>query len=194
MRNLIHALTVAMAALVFTGSAISQERPDSAKVTAAQREAMKSLAAMDGTWRGTAWTMKPDGTRHQLTQTERVGSFLDGTIKVVEGRGYEADGTVSFNAFAIISYDPSKQAYSMRSYTMTGQKGDFVIEPNATGFVWTIPAGPMTIRYTATIKDGKWREVGERLMPGKDPIQFMEMNLERIGNSDWPGAGAVTAK
>jgi hypothetical protein len=171
----------------------AQGRPDPAVTMAAQREAMKSLAFLDGTWRGSAWTMLPDGTKHEITQTERVGPFLDGTIRIVEGRGYEADGKVGFNALGIISYDASKKSYSMHSHAM-GNKGDFVLEPNENGFTWSIPAGPMTIRYTATIKDGKWREIGERIMPGKDPVKFLEMNLQRIGDSDWPAAGAVTPK
>ena len=67
-------------------------------------------------------------------------------------------------------------------------------KPNADGFVWEIPAGPATIRYTAVIKDGTWKEVGDRIMPEKEPVRFFEMELKRVGNSDWPGAGAVSAK
>jgi hypothetical protein len=49
----------------------------------------------------------------------------------------------------------------------------------------------MTIRYTVIIKDGGWREIGERITPGKPPVQFFEMNLARIGDSAWPAAGAI---
>jgi hypothetical protein len=49
----------------------------------------------------------------------------------------------------------------------------------------------MTIRYSATIKDGVWHEVGDRIMPGKEPVRFFEMKLKRIGDSSWPGAGAI---
>ena len=52
----------------------------------------------------------------------------------------------------------------------------------------------MTIRYTAVIKDGAWREVGERVMEGRPPMQFFEMNLKRLGDSAWPTAGAVGPK
>jgi hypothetical protein len=81
----------------------------------------------------------------------------------------------------------------LHSYAQ-GQVGDFVITPQADGYVWEIPAGPMTIRYTATIKDGNWKEVGDRIVPGKDPIRFFEMNLKRVGDTDWPAAGAVSPK
>jgi hypothetical protein len=170
-----------------------QGRPDPAVLMEAQRKAMAPLAYMDGVWRGTAWTMRPTGEKHTVTQTERIGPFLDGTVKVIEGRGYEADGKVAFNALGIVSYDSQKQAYTMRSYAM-GNAGDFSFKPTADGFVWEIPAGPMTIRYTAVIKDGAWKEVGDRITPEKEPIRFFEMDLKRLGNSDWPGAGAVPQK
>jgi hypothetical protein len=173
-------------------SVSGQGRPDPATLITAQREAMKAFAAMDGVWRGPAWTMLPSG-KHDITQTERIGPFLDGSIKVIEGRGYNADGSVGFNAFGIISYDPGTKVYTLHSHAL-GQVGDFVIKPTADGYTWEIPAGPMTIRYTAVIKDGTLREVGDRIMPGKVPIRFFEMNFKRVGDSDWPAAGAIPMK
>ncbi|MFX8852434.1 hypothetical protein ABTM75_19045, partial [Acinetobacter baumannii] len=96
--------------------------------------------------------------KHTVTQTERSGPLLDGSIHVVEGRGYNPDGSTGFNALGIISYDPDKDAYSMRSYAM-GRAGDFPMTLTPTGAVWTIPAGPATLRYTITAKDGVWHEV-----------------------------------
>ncbi|MEK6410085.1 MAG: DUF1579 domain-containing protein [Acidobacteriota bacterium] len=174
-------------------AALRQGRPDPAKLISAQREAMAPLAFMNGVWRGPAWTILPSGEKHTVTQTERVGPFLDGSVKVVEGKGYEADGKVAFNAFAIISYNPATRAYTMHSYAQ-GQVGDFALKPTADGFVWEIPAGPMTIRYTAVIKDGTWREVGDQITPGKDPVRFLEMNLKRVGDTDWPAGGTVSPK
>jgi len=145
---------------------------------------------MDGVWRGPAWTILPSGEKHEVTQTERIGPFLDGAVKVIEGRGYDAKDNVTFNAFGIVSYDPAKKAHAMRSYTM-GRAGDFALTPSDSGFVWEIPAGSMTIRYTAVIRGGKWREIGQRVVPGGDPVQFFEMNLVRVGDSSWPAGGAI---
>lgn len=184
--------------LILTGIAVSTsiafaQAPDTAAQIAAQREGMKTISFMDGVWRGPAWTVMPSGEKHNITQTERIGPFLDGSVKVIEGKGYDEDGKVSFNAFATVSYDPAKKAYNMRSYAQ-GRTGDFVVTPTADGFVWEIPAGPMTIRYTATIKNGTWREVGDRIMPGKEPVRFFEMNLKRIGDTDWPNGGSISPK
>lgn len=171
----------------------AQIRPDPAVLIAAQREAMAPLAMMDGVWRGPAWTILPSGQKHNITQTERIGPFLDGSIKVIEGRGYNENGSVGFNAFGIISYDPATHVYTLHSHAQ-GQVGDFVIKPTADGYTWEIPAGPMIIRYTAVIKDGTLREVGDRIVPGKEPVRFFEMNLKRVGDTDWPAGGAIPAK
>ncbi len=182
---------VLLVAMGVSSIASGQGRPDPAKTIAAQQEAMAKLSSMDGIWRGTAWTLSPSGEKHEITQTERIGPFLDGSVKVIEGRGYDADGKVTFNAFAVISYSPATDAYSLRSYAQ-GNVGDFALTPSADGYVWEIPAGPMTLRYTAVIKDGTLHEVGDRIVPGKEPIRFFEMNLARVGDSTWPAAGAVS--
>jgi hypothetical protein len=72
-----------------------------------------------------------------------------------------------------------------------GQVGDFVLTPTADGYTWEIPAGPMTIRYTAVIKGGSWNEVGDRIAKGQEPVRFFEMNLTRVGDTDWPAGGAI---
>lgn len=185
-------LLLVVAGACLTASAQGM-RPDVAAQISAQRDALKSLAMMDGVWRGPAWTILPSGEKHNIVQTERIGPFLDGSIKVIEGRGYNEDGTVGFNAFGVISYDTGTKVFTMHSQAQ-GRVGDFVIKPTGDGYVWEIPAGPATIRYTAVIKDGTLHEVGDRIVPGKDPFRFFDMTLKRAGDTDWPAAGAVPMK
>jgi hypothetical protein len=185
------ALLVMMAGATLIAS--GQARPNPAQLIASQREAMQRLSFMDGVWRGPAWTILPSGEKHNITQTERIGPFLDGSVKVIEGRGYDADGRVTFNAFGTISYNPATSVYTLHSHAQ-GNVGDFVLKAAPDGYVWEIPAGPITIRYTATIKDGAWREVGDRIVPGKEPVRFFEMNLKRIGDTNWPAAGAISPR
>jgi hypothetical protein len=153
---------------------------------AAQHEAMARFAWMDGVWRGPATTQTQTGP-HSVTQTERIGPMLGGTIKVMEGRGYNPDGSTGFNAFGILSYDSATRAYRLHSYAL-GRAGDFDLVPTADGYVWTIPAGPFTIRYTATLAGGTWTEVGDRIAAGQPPQRFFEMRLTRVSDSDWPAA------
>ena len=177
-------------AVLAAAPAFAQGPPDAAARIAKQQAAIKALSWMDGVWRGPAITTRAGGVKVTITQTERSGPLLGGALHVVEGRGYNADGSTGFNALGIISYDPDKEAYSMRSYAM-GVAGDFPMTLTPTGAVWTIPAGPATFRYTITAKDGVWHEVGERVVEGQPSTVFFEMTLKRIGDSSWPTAGAI---
>jgi len=174
-------------------SAPAAGAPDSAALLAAQRQAMQPLGILDGVWRGPAKIILPDGKEVLITQTERVGGFLGDTVKVIEGRGYAPDGTSPFNAFAVISYSPQSEKYNFRSYAQ-GYAGDFPMEVRPDGFTWSIKAGPATLRYTATVRDGVWVEVGERIVEGQAPVKTFEMSVRRVGATDWPAAGAVPAK
>ncbi len=186
---LFSALTLLPAALLGQNSSPQ----DPATLLAQQRDAMASLAFLNGVWRGPGWIILPAGDKVSFTQTERIGPFLGGSVKVIDGRGYNSDGKLIFNAFAVLSYDSGKQNYSMRSYA-EGRVGDFNFTPSAHGYTWEIPAGPMTIRYSADVKDGVLHEVGERVLPGKQPIQFFQMDVRRVGDTGWPNTGAIGPK
>lgn len=194
MRTIIFSLMLAAAPLA-TGSASAQQGYDPAPRIAAQKEAMEKLSFLDGEWRGTATSLRNDAKDHAMAQTERVGPMLDGALRVIEGRGYEPDGKLSFNAFAVISYDPDAKAYTIRSYS-AGRMGDYPLKLTDTGFTWEIPAGPqMTIRYDAVVKDGVWTETGWRVpKSGGAPVKFIELTVKRFADSKWPADGAVAAK
>ena len=173
------------AALMLSAAPAAAQGPDTVALQNQQREAMAAFARMDGVWRGPAWSLNPGG-RHDIIQTERIGTFLNGTVRVVEGRGYNQDGSVGFNALGVISYDARTQGYTMSSWAQ-GRNGTFAIRPTADGYVWETPAGPgAVIRYTATINGDSFREVGHRIVGDAAPVQIFEMNLRRIGPSDWP--------
>ncbi|MBI5256535.1 MAG: DUF1579 domain-containing protein [Burkholderiales bacterium] len=177
----------ALAACPWAGQAAPNE------VVQAQRAAMEPMAQFDGLWRGTAKVLTPDRRQVELVQTERVGPMLGGAIRVIEGRGHGADGDLQFNAFAVMSYDPAAKTYSLKSWA-EGREGSFPVELRPDGFIWSIKAGPATIRYTATVKDGVWTEIGERLMEGQPPMRIFEMSVRKLGPSGWPQEGAVPPK
>ena len=186
----------AFALATFATLAIAQHAPDASQVTAAQREAMKALKAlkaMDGLWRGPAWTLQPDGSRKHLTQTERIGPFLEGSLKVIEGRGYEADGRVGFNALGIIYWDPNRKVFGLRSFAL-GRAGDFRFEALPDGYAWEVDFPGGKIRYVGTISGNKLREVGHLPLQGREPVQSFEMNLVRLGDTDWPLGTPVPPK
>jgi hypothetical protein len=184
------AISLAVLGLTFAAPLAAQTRPDSAVLQAAQRQAMAPLARMDGVWRGPAWSITPAG-RHDIVQTERIGTFLGGTVRMMEGRGYNADGTVGFNALGVVSFDPATNSYTLSSWAQ-GRNGVFPFRVTAEGYEWEVPAGPgATIRYSATITADTLREVGFMVRGSAPPVQVFEMNLRRVGPTDWPGAGAI---
>lgn len=187
------ALALIAAPLALAAPSFAQGPMNEARMTA-QREAMKALSMLDGEWRGPEKSLRNDGQWHEMVQAERVGTMLDGTVRVLEGRGYEKDGELSFSAFAVISYDPDTKAYTMRSYS-GGRTGDFPIVPTPTGFTWEIQAGPeMKIAYEAIVKDGVWTETGTRIPKSGAPVKFIEFSVKRLGDTAWPAAGAVPFK
>jgi len=169
--------------------ALAQGPPNAAAQMAAQRAALRPLARIDGVWRGSARFLGPDGQWQELTQTERVGSLLDSTMKLIEGRGYDADGVQVFHAVATLGFDARRKAYLFRSHAR-GEVGDFEFSPTDSGFVWQVKTPMFTMQYTTTVMGDRWHEVGDRIVQGRDPVRFIEMDLVRVGSTDWPDAGA----
>lgn len=190
-RHLVSAVAAATLAVVGLSSPAAAQLPASPTGSEAQRAAVGALDFLDGEWRGEAVITMPGG-RMVLTQTERVGGLLGGSVKVIEGRGYAADGATQFNAFAIVSWDERTGRYGFRSYA-NGYSGDYPFERTEDGFRWETPAGPNAkIQYVATIRDGVWHEVGDYVAEGQPPRRFIEMRLTRVGDSSWPASGAVS--
>ena len=159
--------------------------------TAEQRQAMQTLAWMDGEWVGEATVSMGPGQTSTHPHPERIGPMLGGSIKVIEGRSVGGpDGTPAFNAFAVLSWDDATDRYSMRSYA-NGEAGDFPLEATADGFSRTAPARGGEMRYVTTFKDGEWVELGHFVMPGREPMQVIELRLRRRGDTGWPAADPV---
>lgn len=178
-----------LTAIVAPGVGAAQA-PNPAALAQGRAELAK-LSFLDGRWEGEGWTTEAGGQRITFRQTERVGPLLDGGVRLVEGRGYATDGKLAFNAFAVLSpADPG--TYDFRSYAM-GRAGTFKARLTAPGeLVWEIPAGPNKIAYTMTVKDGRWREVGDFVGPDGAKRRFFEMNLRRVGDADWSEAAVST--
>lgn len=93
---------------------------------------------------------------------------------------------------AVVPWDAQTRTFHFQSHAM-GRSGGVTLKPTADGFRREIAAGPMTIRHVVTHANGRWHEVGERVMPGQPPVLIYDTTLHRIGDSAWPGAGAVPA-
>lgn len=149
------------------------------------------LAFMFGEWVGTSTGATPDGNIYTLKQTERVGPILNGQAVVIEGKGYKANGEVALNTFAIISPAGPENRWEMRNYVGT-HAGTFPVVPAEDGYAWATPAGPdARIVYRAEIKDGRWQETGQLQRDGQAVRSTFSMDLQRVGDTDWPAGDPV---
>jgi len=137
---------------------------------------MKKFEGLEGKWSGQGTFFTAAGPK-DFTQTEEVTQKLEGLLITIEGLGKQGDGKTIHHAFATIAFDPNLKQYRFRSYTAEGRGLETTIEPTGDGFTWGIPQAK--IRYTATVKDGEWHEVGEREVEGKGWVKFIEFRLKR---------------
>jgi len=159
--------------------------------TAQPASVADTLSMMQGLWKGSATGMGPEGKPFAITQTERVGALLDGRLVAIEGRGYDADTTLKFNAFAVISRGDKPGTLEFRAY-QGDDAGTFAMSVDGRVVRWQRPAGPGAIvRFTIDFTQGNWHEIGEYLADGKPPAKIIELNLSRVADTDWPRANPV---
>lgn len=161
-----------------------------AGIAEAQQPAERPAEALHfliGEWEGTGWAAGPDGQRGEFRVHELIESRAAGHAVSLQGRGWarfgpDAPEAVVHDAFGLIwaGYDG---AYHIRSVVMQGHTIEGRIDVNEAGFQWGFDAGPMgETRYTTTVEDGVWREVGERRADADAEWEiFLEMTLERAG-------------
>ncbi len=155
--------------------------PPAGAARAAVAERMAPFAWLIGEWRGSGWTMLPDGSRHRFGSRETVTAKLSGNAILIEGK-HHLEGQpdqIVHDAIAMITWDSRAKAYRFRSALANGQGGDFAIEPTVKGFTWRIdtPGGPIV--YTVTHENGVWTERGSRIGPNGSAVDFFEMTLRR---------------
>jgi hypothetical protein len=185
---------ILLAILFSSTTALADNKVTPVKPSPHLADKMAKLGFMRGVWRGPASGTTPDGKAFTVTQTERMGPMLGGDVIVIEGRGYQADGTTGFNAFAVVSWNQYANKYELRSYAQ-GQSGTFDLKLTDTGYIWEVPAGPKAVmRFTATVGKDTWKEVGELIAEGKPAVKSFEMNLKKVGDTDWPLGTPVSPK
>ncbi|MEP2025698.1 MAG: hypothetical protein ABJH98_04110 [Reichenbachiella sp.] len=161
---------------------LAMAQPDFSQLA---KQKISALDVMVGDWEGTGYLLTPQG-KEASQVTEKLRYKLDSTVIMAEGKGVITleDGTeqVIHNALGIISFHPFTKQYQMNSFISKGMSTQAKFEiKDANNMVWWIEAGPSTIRYSLTIKDGTWTEIGERSMDKENWQQFFEMKLKKVG-------------
>ncbi|MFG0257467.1 MAG: hypothetical protein ACF8GE_06160 [Phycisphaerales bacterium JB043] len=145
-------------------------------------------AKMVGQWRGSGWGLGPDG-RSEFEVIERARWHLSGQSIIVQGLGTSIDPEtgeieIGHNALAIIESDQETGQVKFLAYREGQGFTESTLEfDEETGeMTWGFqPNEHATIRFTITIENNIWREVGHFSQDGGESwMQFLEMTLDRV--------------
>ncbi len=176
------AIAVFGLSVVFVSPLAAQER--SVADAAARTAAMERLSFMVGQWSGDAWAVTGPGARHELRQTESVRYALGGQVLLIEGVGRALTngviGDTLFHAVATIDWLPDR-GYLMRSYVLSGQYGEFPLEPTEKGYSWAIETPGGTVQYRMNLTpDGLFDERGWFVTADGREVPTFAMLLHRV--------------
>lgn len=137
-----------------------------------------------GHWAGPAWFRQPDGTRHDVHQTERVELAAGGTVITIRGLGIEkmSDGTerTIHDAFAVVFRDRDGRP-AMRAFTSQGQWIDATLELEPGKLTWRMqPVPEVSVRYVISVDaEGRWIERGYQKYGDRPEQEFVGMTLTK---------------
>jgi hypothetical protein len=183
---------VALCSALAAAPHAAAQAPNAAMLEA-QAKAMAALSFMDGEWAGPAQALEPSGPI-KMTQTERSGTLLGGTVRLIEGRAYDDKGATLFNALAVITYDVRTKRYVISSHA-SGYATTTELTLTSDGFEWAVPAGPNArIQFKAVVQNGVWTEIGNYVGPDGQPRQTFQMTVRKLRPTTWPAETPVRSK
>ena len=142
---------------------------------------MNRLAILEGEWQGSGW-IQQQGPKMAFKQSEKVERKLNGTVLLIEGKGFEND-SLAFNAMAMASYDEANNKYRFNSFLSDGKytqaEGWF---DDAGIFHWQFDVGNTgTVRYSIAATETTWLEKGAYNPKGREEwYPFMQMELTKL--------------
>ncbi len=146
---------------------------------------MQKLAYMAGQWKGEANIRQQNGSLLKVNQEEDIRFKLDGTILLIEGTGRNPlDNKITFNALAIVSYNPHTKEYKLKSHVMDGNQTEAyfkVLEENHFEWGFETPT-KAKIRYDIVLDPNQktWVEKGEYSPDGNQWFPFIDMLLKKL--------------
>ena len=141
---------------------------------------MKKVSIFEGKWSGTGW-QQIGPKRENTTSTETVQKKLGGVAYLVEGRFADPDGAVKHETLAIMAYDDASKTIRMRTFLANGMSGDYEVKAlGGNKFEWGFKTPAGTVRYSVTMTEDTWHEVGEFSRDGQTWNKTMEMTLKKV--------------
>jgi hypothetical protein len=147
---------------------------------------MKKLEFLTGEWKGEGWIEFGPGQRRTFVETELVQSKIGGQVLLIEGLGKsKAPGQekeiIIHNAMAMICYDAKLKQLRFRAYQAGGRNVESEAKAANGALEWGLEESGRTMRFIIKLDDaGRWFEIGEVSMDGKQWRKFFEMTLQRV--------------
>jgi hypothetical protein len=147
------------------------------------------IAKMIGRWEGEAWyTVGPPGApRRHVRMVETAEWRMNRNAIVIEGTGEVVDAAteqekIGHNAIAVVRADPKTQALKFHAFKLNEPPVDSDLEVLEGGEMrWGFAPFPgAETRFTITLTDDEWVEIGEFRQGEGAWNQFMEMTLKRV--------------
>lgn len=160
-------------------AAQAQQPPDFGG--AKQIEMLKKLSFLEGSWEGSVW-MDYKGQKLTLKGREVVAFKAGGTVLAVDGKYTvmtNGNERVVHDAFAYITWS-AKNGYILRSFLANGLNAEYTLQVREDGYTWsqTNPTLGGEVRYTMTLTNGRWVEIGERKEADRW-VKFMELDVAK---------------
>jgi hypothetical protein len=148
------------------------------------QDQMKKLAYWEGEWIGEASIRRGPGEPIKVLQEEAIEFRLSGTLLLIEGIGRSPeDGSISFNALAILNFNETTNSIQMKSYLQDGKSTDAwfnVIDENKFEWGFDVPNGKIKYNIILNPEQKTWKESGAYSQDGNNWMNFMEMNLKKV--------------
>ena len=163
----------------------SRRRPGHGRVPVRSRSPHQSPSArrwraspfMEGVWRGPAWTATCERPARATFRPSGRRAFLDGSVKVIEGRGYMA-GRLGRLQRARRYFLRFRQSCNLQHELLGAGlfRDTFRSVLTADGYVWETPGvsgcgDPLHGRRSATATGAR---IGERVAGDAPPVQIFE--------------------
>lgn len=150
--------------------------------TGVVKQELKKLAYMAGRWSGEAHITRGNTPPIKVMQEENVQFKLDETILLIEGIGRNPESNaITFNALAVVSFNPYTKKFAMKSHTMEGNQTEAYFNVLADNhFEWGFETTTKAkIRYNIILnpQEKTWAEKGDYSPDGTTWYPFFEMKL-----------------
>lgn len=159
---------------------LGAQAPDPSAQIARSRAALAPIAKLVGRWEGEARVMQGPGEPIRVLQSEDIVYGASQTMIFIRGTGRDpSTRAINFEAAASIWFDAEAGRLRMRTHR-DGQtiEPELEVRPDTILWAFNVPGGK--VRYTITLTDSAWHEVGTFARNGGTPFQIIDMRLRRV--------------